>query len=129
MLFEDCKQWRQVKLGIDIQSSAPTIAVFIPKHQRFESYDMIAAYFDNKTMIECRAFQLKEGRDNQARPDAADEVDKRFLVKGIPPRTEVESDENGWTVPTAEVINAFYGESGVHWTPREWKLLETTFKK
>ena len=144
--FERCAQWDEMKEGIAIESTQPTIAVFVPNNRQFQSYDLIAAYYIEGSIKDSRMFQL-ESCENEANLDAAEvhnkrflvisespylgneKTDMRFLVKSIPPLKREDSDMDGWTVPPAEEIDRFYGQSGVLWTPCQWKHLKATLTK
>ena len=64
-----------------------------------------------------------EGRGNPKQPVDSD-VTESFVIKGLPPRdTRV---VNGWNVPSKDVIETFFGESGKHWTPEAWASLLAT---
>ena len=126
--FNDCKTWSDVQSGLDIESMQPTVAIFLPGHAFFRSYDVIAAYFERGELVDCRAFQLKEGRRNQPTPPEADAVPRRFLVKSQAP-AKGRVDKNGWLVPSTATLEEFFGESGRWWTPSQWARLKATFAK
>ena len=117
-----CKTWSDVVKGIDVESQRKTIALFIPSHAKFESYDIVAVLVDGNAVVDCRGFQLKEASHNQGRPKDIDDIERRFLCKGLPPQ-ETFVDQNGWTVPKGTELDAFYGESGRFWTPEQWHRL------
>ena len=126
--LNDCKTWADLQKGFHVKRAQPTVAIFLPGHAFFRSYDVIAAYFEGGVLVDCRAFQLKEGRHNQPRPPKADAVPLRFLVKSQAPATGL-VDNNGWFVPSANAIDEFFGESGRWWTPAQWARLKATFVK
>ncbi|GKY92911.1 hypothetical protein MPSEU_000260100 [Mayamaea pseudoterrestris] len=128
MHFCSCISWDGLKQGININSGRPTIAVFLPNATSFQTYDVITAYFERNRMVDCLAFQLKEGRDDPKTFKVTDEIRLRFLVKGVPPKSTIVSKQ-GWVVPTAEERDGFFNESWQQWKPSNYKLSKSSFRQ
>ena len=44
-------------------------------------------------------------------------------MRGLPPVTKKARPHTIWTVPDADQMATFFGQSGKHWTPESWKAL------
>jgi len=121
--FGDCKTWDSMKDGVPI-GVAPQIAVLFPSHNNFEVYDVIVAFSQHGKRSCVFGYQLKEGKKSSRNHSPHRDMAKSFWVQGSPPTT-TETTELGWTIPSRESINSFFGESGKHWTPECWRKFET----
>ena len=67
-------------------------------------------------------YQLKEGKAKTSQ--LVDEAfNKSFVIKGLPSNDSIKTDAAGWSIPSKEVIDTFFGVSGKHWTPQAWARL------
>jgi len=82
--------------------------------------------FGKNKFTQIYGYQLKEGKADSKQP-LEPAFAKSFVIKGSPPVKTKES--HGWTIPNAETIDDFFGYSGKHWTPQEWKRLESTVRQ
>ena len=65
---------------------------------------------------------MKEGRANSSRiVDST--FDGNFVIKGLPSSDSINNGADGWSIPSTEVIDTFWGGSGKHWTPQAWASL------
>jgi hypothetical protein len=71
---------------------------------------------------EIYGYQLKEGRLTP-KQDTHPAFVKSFAVKGSPPTKSTVARDRKWQIPSGQVINSFFGESGKFWTPQAWKAL------
>ena len=104
--------------GIGQPESFPHVAVYRPSHASFELYDVIVAHFDKNRKRHFYGYQLKEGKEAAA---MADKFEKSFVIRGIP--AQLLGEGKDWERPSEEEIDAFFGVSGMQWTPRRWKEL------
>jgi len=118
-----CKNWEQLKEGIDA-SEDPTISIFYRSHAQFEAYDAVVVYSKGNEIAEIYGYQLKEGKANSKQP-VEQAFAKSFVIKGLPPVSTTTASQ-GWCIPSAEVIDEFFGNSGKHWTPQAWARLYST---
>ncbi|GKY99108.1 hypothetical protein MPSEU_000866300 [Mayamaea pseudoterrestris] len=124
--FQDCKTWLDLEKGIDVDGPQPTIAVFLPEHEFFARYDVIALLIENNTIIDQRAFQLKQAKSDPSVPPLPPFENCSFLIKGVT-ANETFVNNLGWIVPSNFIIELFFGESGRYWTPKVWNILMETF--
>ncbi|KAL3925119.1 MAG: hypothetical protein SGILL_000624 [Bacillariaceae sp.] len=122
MFYDQCQCWDQLKKGI-MPGKAPAISVYYPMNAKFEAYDVVLVVSENQAIKFIIGYQLKEGKNN-AKQKVENEFRHSFVLKGASPSTErVKMD---WTIPTEENIDEFFGVSGKHWTPKQWRNLAAT---
>ena len=118
----ECKSWNELKEGIRL-SMDPTISIFYPLHAEFQGYDAVVVYSLNNKFFHRFGFQFKEGKANPRQP-VEKEFLESFVITGSAPSETVVID--GWNIPSREVIETFFGESGRYWTPHAWASLLST---
>ena len=106
--------------GIQPPSSFPHVAVYYPAHASFPCYDVIVAHYDPWEVRRLYGYQLKEGKA-PPKEGAMSDFERSFVIRGEAAR--MTGMGNDWVRPSADGINAFFGVSGQHWTPQEWKKL------
>ena len=120
--YDQCECWADLKKEI-VPGEAPAISIYYPTHARFKAYDVILVISENKAVRRVIGYQLKEG-SNDATQDVEPEFHHSFVLKGLSP-SESRCKLN-WTIPSDEKIDEFFGVSGMHWTPKQWKKLAAT---
>ena len=124
-VLDHCVNWNDLKAGF-LPKKRPTISLFYPSFAMFEAYDVIAIFSENSKMNHILGYQLKEGKQNATmKPE---NFFRSIVVKGTPPRKTTPQKSN-WMVAGEDDINDFFGVSGKHWTPQEWKKLNATAEK
>ena len=98
----------------------PHVAVYFPTHASFEEVDVIVAVWQNASCKELYGYQLKEGKE-QPKIEAHVAFMKSFVIRGVAAMKA--SKIRNWHLASVEEIDAFFGESGSHWTPEAWKQL------
>ncbi len=106
--------------GIREPNSFPHIAIYCPSHASFQLYDVIVAHFDEWHVRRLYGYQLKEGK---ALPKdfAMPIFEDSYVIRGE--AAKVAGMGRDWVRPSEQQIDAFFGVSGQHWTPRQWKQL------
>jgi hypothetical protein len=106
--------------GIKEPHSFPHIAVYYPTHASFQLYDVIVAHFDEWHVRRLYGYQLKEGK---ALPKdfAMPIFEESYVIRGE--AAKMAGMGRDWVRPSEQQIDAFFGVSGQHWTPRRWKQL------
>jgi len=94
------------------------IAIHHMPNSNFAEFDVIVAVYDPYKKRNIYQYQLKEAENNPAYHDNHINV----WLKGHPsdPRNHL-----GWIFPESKEIDEFFGESGKHWTPKCWDILNT----
>jgi len=104
----------------------PHVAIYQPKNASFPLFGLIIAVYDKASSRKIYAYQVMEGREITKRNTTSrlrtTEFDACVVVRGKPRRGETRSKEQ-WIIPSKSHIVDFFGESGKHWTPEEWKKL------
>jgi len=103
----------------------PHVAIKKSTNALFPVFDLIIAVYDKASSRKIYAYQLKEGREIPKRNTSrlgSTEFDACVLVRGQPQQGETRSTDQ-WIIPSKSQIEDFFGESGKHWTPEEWKKL------
>ena len=116
--------------GIVAPEHFPHIAVYFPPNAQFKDVDVIVACWKDARSPTLYGYQLKEGKQlpDRAAPSV---LAKTFVIRGKAagsPRAS-SATRAGWTIPSATEIDAFFGVSGLHWTPAKWAELEQTESK
>ena len=108
--------------GIVEPPSFPHVAIYYPSHASFRLYDVIVAHFDEWRVRRLYGYQLKEGK---ALPKevAMPHFEGSFVIRGE--AAQVPGTGRDWTRPSEDEIDEFFGVSGQHWTPRQWKKLSS----
>jgi hypothetical protein len=120
--YDQCECWTDLKKEI-FPGKAAAISIYYPTHARFKAYDVILVISENKAIKLIIGYQLKEG-SNDATQDVDPEFHQSFVLKGVSP-SEPRCKSN-WTIPSEHEIDKFFGVSGAHWTPKQWKKLAAT---
>lgn len=95
---------------------------------QFENHDVLAVYSRDGECGQVFGYQLEEGKANPKQPTEAG-LTKSFVIKGSAPAATT-GDENGWSISNGTVIETIFGNSGMHWTSREWsRLIDTCGQK
>ncbi|GKY90813.1 hypothetical protein MPSEU_000054100 [Mayamaea pseudoterrestris] len=116
--------------------SRPTISFFWPEYSPFHVVDIVGIYTEDGKPVSFTGYQLKEGH---ACPEVKEPVPTKIIqlvspslisvywvwVRGEAPRS-CQLDKYGWSVPSADAINSFFGMSGWYWTPEQWRKLAKT---
>ena len=119
--YDQCECWADLKKGIK-PGEAPAISIYYP-HTRFKAYDVVLVISENKAIKRIIGYQLKEG-SNDATQDVEPKFRQSFVMKGVPlSEPRYRSD---WTFPSEQEIDEFFGVSGAHWMPKQWKKLAAT---
>ena len=77
--------------------------------------------FDKNRRRHLYGYQLKEGKGLPKASAMTDKFEKSFVIRGIPAQSPGERKD--WERPSEMEIDAFFGVSGMLWTPRRWKEL------
>lgn len=117
--FADCKTWDEMKRGVVPVNESRCLNILYPSHNNFEVYDVIVVYFF-RGKKQFWGYQLKERKAPRKHKAHRDMV-RSLFVQGSPPVETKTDDEKGWTIPGKEAIDTFFGESGKHWTPENWR--------
>ena len=99
----------------------PHIGVYFPNHSKFEEYDVIVVCFWEAGKREVYGYQLKEGNGLPRKSVETDLFNKSYVIRGTAAKRD--SKERGWVRPSEDQINAFFGVSGMLWTPKQWREL------
>ena len=107
----------------------PHLALFYFPHPSFYRYDaVVVTYSELGCDPRFYGYQLKEGRSQVSVKRNDDGLNgRRYWIQGDAPtglKTSVE-----WNVASESQIEAFFGESGIHWTPKRWKELSNESAK
>jgi len=101
----------------------PHIEIGQPKHAAFAHYDLIILVHESKKKRKLYAYQLKEG--SKIPDDPVDKAKTKFeacvLMRGQ--SQGLSRSTKNWIIPSTSQIKEFFGESGKHWTPEEWRKL------
>jgi cytoskeletal protein CcmA (bactofilin family) len=102
--------------------SYPHIAIYAPTNAQFPVYDAFLVAHKNENEKKIYGYQLKESND---KPIVASLpcIEKSFLILGRADVKETYLNERKWTVASDKDVDIFFGESGRHWTSKEWKKL------
>jgi hypothetical protein len=106
--------------GIEDPATFPHVAVYYPTHASFHLYDGIVAHFHAPGKRHLYGYQLKEGKA-LPKESAMSIFEGGYVIRGV--AAKVASMGKDWVRPSEQQINAFFGVSGQHWTPRRWKEL------
>jgi hypothetical protein len=120
--YDQCECWADLKKEI-VPGEAPAISIYYPAHAKFKAYDVILVTSENKVVKRIIGYQLKEG-SNDATQHVEPEFHQSFALKGVSPSGS--RCKNNWTIPNDQEIDKFFGVSGAHWTPKQWKKLLAT---
>jgi len=120
--LDQCESWHDLENEI-VPCAAPTISIYYPTHARFHAYDVILVASEKNKITGKVGYQCKEGR-NDATQGVEQNFDSNFVLKGQPPGNSNQKD--GWSIPADDAIDVFFGVSGKHWTPKQWKKLAAT---
>ena len=121
-LLDKCECWSDLEKEI-LPGEAPTISIYYPTHAKFRAYDVILVASEKKKITGKVGYQCKEGK-NDATQGVEQEFDSSFVLKGPSPVDS--SHKVSWIIPSDDDIDAFFGVSGKHWTPKQWKKLAAT---
>jgi hypothetical protein len=100
----------------------PHVSIYYPSHASFQVYDVIVAHFPDPGKPHLYGYQLKEGKEKPTEKHAVGAgFKKSFWIRGVPPKKQ--TAEHDWKRSSKEEIDAFFGVSGQHWTPEQWKEL------
>lgn len=98
------------------------IGIYYPPHARFNTYDVILAYWDGGGARFLFGYQLKEGK-NISNSYAMDKhFDGSYLIKGEAPANS--STSKLWQVVKKQDLETYFGESAAQWSPQNWKRLQ-----
>jgi hypothetical protein len=105
----------------------PHVAVYYFSNNQFARFDVAVAVYNEEGLLEALyCYQLKENgvnpKDDIKYADDDKHITKKFWIKGLPAATD-KLLANQWYVPSEGEIDSFFGESGMHWTPKRWKKL------
>lgn len=121
-LFSACENWEQLLKSVT-PGAEPQLSILFPTHSRFATYDVLAVYSKDGQNKSIYGYQLKEGTASTAN-FGTNGIERRFWVQGKSPKN-AKSKQN-WEIPGKAFIDNFYGESGKHWTPEQWRKFEAT---
>jgi hypothetical protein len=124
-LFSECDKWNDLLEGLQLEA-APQLSIFYPPHATFQVYDVIVVYSKDKKVLETYGYQCKEGKVN-SKHDPDPDIIRSFVLKGDSPQES--KLHRGWLTPSTTDMDGFFGESGRHWTPREWRRLSNTIER
>ena len=110
--------------GITKPDKYPHVAIYYPSHASFTPFDCIVAVYDSENSRRLYAYELKEG-DEIPDNNRCQQFEACVLVRGQPPEGKSTSKKQ-WTFLSKSQIADFFGESGKHWTPVEWKRLTSS---
>lgn len=121
-LFGLCKNWQEILKGVT-PGAEPQLSILFPTNSRFATYDVLAVYSKDCENKSIYGYQLKEGTASTA--NIADrEIERSFWVQGKSPDNA--GSKKHWEIADKASIDKFYGESGKHWTPEQWRKFEET---
>jgi len=112
--------WKHLNCG-------PHVTVYYFSNNQFARFDVAVAVYNEEGLLEALyCYQLKENgvnpKDDIKCADDDKHITKKFWIKGLPAATD-KLLANQWYVPSEGEIDSFFGESGMHWTPKRWKKL------
>jgi hypothetical protein len=120
--LRSCKNIDDLVAGMTLPEQLPHIAIYYPLHSSFETVDVVVAAYNKRGERELYAYQLKEGEGMPKKSTKpSDLCVGSFIIRGLPIKSSKVND--GWIIPNEAQIKKFFGESGSHWTPQEWKKL------
>jgi len=103
-------------------SSYPHIAIYAPTNAQFPVYDAFLVAHKNENEKKIYGYQLKESNKKPI-VTSLPCIEKSFLILGKAALQNTYLDERKWTVASDGDVDIFFGESGRHWTPKEWEKL------
>ena len=121
-LFSACENWEQLLESVT-PGAEPQLSILFPTHSRFATYDVLAVYSKDGQNKSIYGYQLKEGTASTAN-FGTNGIERRFWVQGKSPK--IAKSKQNWEIPGKADIDTFYGESGKHWTPEQWRKFEAT---
>jgi hypothetical protein len=124
-LFSACDKWNDLSEGLQLEAT-PQLSIFYPSHASFQVYDVIVVYSKDKKVLETYGYQCKEGKVN-SKHDPDPDITRSFVLKGDSPQEG--KLHRKWLTPSTTDMDVFFGESGRHWTPREWRRLSNTIER
>lgn len=122
-LIGNCKNLKELLEGV-APGTKPQLSILFPTTSRFETYDVLAVYSKDGQNQSIYGYQLKEGSASVSKADATGVVERSFWVQGKSPENDV--SKKHWEIADKASIDKFYGESGKHWTPEQWRKFEET---
>ena len=121
-LFSECKTWEQLLKSVT-PGTEPQLSILYPTHSQFETYDVLAVYSKGGQNKSTYGYQLKEGTASTAQ-FCTNGIERSFWIQGNSPKNT--NSKRNWEIPNKASIDNFYGESGKHWTPEQWRKFEAT---
>ena len=121
-LFSACKNWGHLLKSVT-PGTEPQLSILFPTHSRFATYDVLAVHSKDGQNKSIYGYQLKEGTASIAHPATID-IERSFWIQGKSPKNAKEQDN--WHIPDKTIVDKFYGASGEHWTPEQWREFEAT---
>jgi len=121
-LFSACKNWEQLLKSVT-PGVEPQLSILFPTHSQFATYDVLAVYSKDGKNQSIYGYQLKEGTASPTN-FGTDDIERRFWIQGKSPNNA--NSKKNWEIPDKAIIDNFYGESGKHWTPEQWRKFEAT---
>jgi hypothetical protein len=104
----------------------PHVAVYLPTNASFEEVDVIVATWDKARSRRLYGYQLKEGKQLPSKPSNTTFL-QSWVIRG---EAAQESQQiRNWRVASTDEISAFFGTSGMFWTPQAWKELQSRMKE
>jgi hypothetical protein len=103
-------------------SSYPHIAIYAPTNAQFPVYDAFLVAHKNENEKKIYGYQLKESNKKPI-VTSLPCIEKSFLILGKADEEKTYVDKRKWTVASDGDVDIFFGESGRHWTPKEWEKL------
>eukprot|EP00522_Entomoneis_paludosa_P011916 CAMPEP_0172440764 /NCGR_PEP_ID=MMETSP1065-20121228/1375_1 /TAXON_ID=265537 /ORGANISM="Amphiprora paludosa, Strain CCMP125" /LENGTH=660 /DNA_ID=CAMNT_0013189773 /DNA_START=135 /DNA_END=2120 /DNA_ORIENTATION=- len=116
-----CETVNDFVSGIPLRNSANSISIYYPSHAKFEVYDVILACWDLNMQRQLFGYQLKEGNKVPKASPMGNLFKQSFLIRGQP--TNKDSIIRGWTIPSDDSLDTFFGVSAVNWSPKCWAAL------
>ena len=103
--------------------SGPQIWLYYPHHAKFPLYDCVLVAWDKEGIrTSTIGYQLKQGNSG-AKDSPSEDMTESYVIKGSPNKKD--GINKGWVVPSGDMLNAFFGESGKQWTPEKWQEIES----
>ena len=118
----ECKTVPDLLKGIRQPDHFPHIAIYHPEYSQFKAVDVIVIVYKSATYRREYYYQLKESDNIPATPENMNTYSPFYVVRGKAAQKDT-YQLRGWTVVSESDIEAFFGESGKHWTPNEWRKL------
>jgi len=121
VLFENVESLTDFVARLVKPSVLPHVVVYYPRHARFQYYDVIVAFYDERGTRRLVGYQLKEGREIPDSPGVL--CNKSVLIRGLPAQRGKKL--RNWIVASEVQIGSFLGKTGSVLVPKEWRKMAT----